>query len=123
MCPVRSDRRRSPRVFFLKNEEITFRLKKGGEKEARFPVLVKDLSLAGIGFILNRTESVAVRPGDRLIITDVHGAHATDFLIQSALHVEWVLDTNILDHVGFGCSFCELDETVKAKLENYFSAS
>ncbi len=123
MCPAKSDRRRSPRVFFLKSEDITFRLKKSGEEEARFQVLVKDLSLAGIGFILKRTEHVVVRPGDRMIIADVHGAHATDFLIQSALHVEWVLDTEILEHIGFGCSFSDLDETVQAKLENYISTS
>ena len=121
--PRKERPQKKPPGLFPEERRDHLPVKKGGEKEARFPVLVKDLSLAGIGFILNRTESVAVRPGDRLIITDVHGAHATDFLIQSALHVEWVLDTNILDHVGFGCSFCELDETVKAKLENYFSAS
>ena len=122
MLAAKSERRRSPRVFFLKREDITFGLKKPGEEEALFHVLVKDLSLAGIGFMLKRTEPVRVRPGDRLMISAVHNSHGTAFLAGSTLQVEWVLDTEILDHIGFGCSFRDLEKTIQAKLEKYISA-
>ena len=95
------------------------RLKILQEEDAFFQVLVKDLSLAGIGFLLERTETVTVRPQDRLEITEIQGANAVDFLAQTILEVEWVLDTDILDHIGFGCSFRNLNEAIQTKLEKY----
>ena len=113
------ERRRNPRVFFLKDDAMTVRLEKIGQQEAPFQVLVKDLSLAGIGFLLKRTEPVIVNSGDRLVITEIKGANAVDFLTHSALVVEWVVDTEILDHIGFGCSFNNLDKTTQSKLDRY----
>ncbi len=114
-----SERRKNPRVFFLKNDHVNARLKMLGGEEALFQVMIKDLSLAGIGFILERTEPVIVGPGDRLAITTIQGANAVDFLTQTTVKVEWVLDTDILDHIGFGCSFLNLNKAIQAKLDQY----
>ena len=122
MHAQKSERRKNPRVFFLKNEDINARLKKLGGEEAFFQVLVKDLSLAGIGCILKRTEPEMVSPGDQLVITTLQGTKAPDFLTQSTLKVEWVLDTDILDHIGFGGSFLNLDRAILAKLDEYVSS-
>ncbi len=113
------ERRRNPRVFFLKDEAMAVRLEKIGKAEPPFQVLVKDLSLAGIGFLLKRTEPVIVHSGDRLVITEIKSANAVDFLTHSALVVEWVVDTEILDHIGFGCSFHNLGKTTQSKLDRY----
>ncbi|MDJ0990051.1 MAG: PilZ domain-containing protein [Desulfobacterales bacterium] len=94
-------------------------MEKIGQQEAPFQVLVKDLSSAGIGFLLKRTEPVIVNSGDRLVITEIKGANAVEFLTHSALVVEWVVDTEILDHIGFGCSFNNLDKTTQSKLDRY----
>ena len=122
MHAQKNERRKNPRVFFLKNEDINARLKKLGGEEAFYQVLVKDLSLAGIGCILKRTEPEMVSPGDQLVITTIQGTNAPDFLTQSTLKVEWVLDTDILDHIGFGGSFLSLDRAILAKLDEYVSS-
>ena len=98
------------------------RLTKLSGEEAFFQVLVKDLSLAGIGCILKRTEHELVHPGDRLVITNIQGTNAPDFLTHSSLEVEWVLDTEMLDHIGFGCSFLNLERTIQAKLDEYVAS-
>ncbi len=118
----KSERRKNPRVFFLKNEDLEARLKMLGGEETLFQVLVKDLSLAGIGYLLERTAPVTVRPGDQLVINQIQGANAVDFLTGAVLKVEWVLDTEILDHIGFGCSFLKLDRARQAKLDKYIRA-
>ena len=118
----KSERRKNPRVFFLKNEDVEARLKMFGGEETLFQALVKDLSQAGIGFLLERTVPVVIRPGDKLVINQIRGADAVDFLTAATLKVEWVLDTDILDHIGFGCSFLELSGAAQAKLDKYFLA-
>ena len=122
MGAEKSERRRNPRIFFLKDEYIGVQLKKRHAEGATVHAMVKDLSLAGIGFLLRRTEPVIVAPGDRLIVANIQGTNAVDFLIQSTLEVEWVLDTDVLDHIGFGCSFLNLKSSTQAKLETYVSA-
>jgi hypothetical protein len=57
------------------------------------------------------------------MISTVHNSHGTAFLAGSTLQVEWVLDTELLDHIGFGCSFRDLDKTIRAQLEKYISAA
>ena len=118
----KSERRKTPRVFFLKNDNLEARLKMLGGEETFFQVLVKDLSVAGMGFLLERTEPVIVRPGDQLVIHQLQGVDAVDFLTATSLEVEWVLDTEILDHIGFGCSFLKLDRATQAKLDQYILA-
>ncbi len=118
----KSERRKNPRVFFLKNEDVEARLQMVGGEETFFQALVKDLSRAGIGFLLERTVPVTIRPGDRLVINQIRGADAVDFLTTATLKVEWVLDTDILDHIGFGCSFLELNGDAQAKLDKYILA-
>ncbi len=115
----KSERRKNPRVFFLKNEDMEARLEMLGGGETLFQARVKDLSSAGIGFLLERTAPVIVRSGDQLVINQFQSASAIDFLAGTTLEVEWVLDTDILDHIGFGCSFLKLDRAMQARLEKY----
>ncbi len=123
MRSEKSERRRNPRIFFLKKDDMHARLRMLSGEEALLQVLVKDLSLAGIGFLLERTETVTVRPQSRLVITKINGTNAAvDFLAQTTLEVEWVLDTAILDHIGFGCRFLNLNKGIQAKLEEYILA-
>lgn len=93
-----------------------------GGDETHFQVRVKDLSSAGIGFLLERTDSVVVRPGARLVLASIQGANAVDFLTQAIIEVGWVVDTDILDHVGFGCRFIELNRDTQVKLDKYILA-
>lgn len=122
MCAEKGDRRKNRRVFFLKNDDMKARLTFLGGDETHFQVRLKDLSSAGIGFLLERTEPVVVRPGARLVLTSIQGANAVDFLTQAIIEVGWVVDTDILDHVGFGCRFIELNRATQVKLDKYILA-
>lgn len=117
------ERRHNRRVFFLKDNDVNAKLKVLGGVETHFQVRVKDISLAGMGFLLERGEPVVPSPGDRLIITRVQEAKAVDFLTQTTLEVQWVVDTALLDHIGFGCSFPDLDRATQATLNDYIMAS
>ena len=117
------ERRHNRRVFFLKDNDVHAKLKVLGGNGACLQVRVKDISLAGIGFLLERTEPIIPSPGDRLIINRVQEARAVDFLTQTTLEVQWVVDTALLDHIGFGCRFLDLDRATQATLEDYIMAS
>jgi c-di-GMP-binding flagellar brake protein YcgR len=117
------ERRHNRRVFFLKENDVNATLKMLGGVETYFQVRVKDISLEGMGFLLERTEPVIPSSGDRLIISRVQEAKAVDFLTQTTLEVQWVVDTALLDHIGFGCSFLNLDPATQTTLNNYIMAS
>lgn len=117
------ERRHNRRVFFLKDNDVHAKLKVLGGIETYVQARVKDISLAGMGFLLERTEPSILSPGDRLIITRVQEAKAVDFLTQTTLEVQWVVDTALLDHIGFGCRFVNLDHATQATLDDYILAS
>jgi len=117
------ERRNNRRVFFLKNNDLNAQLKPLSWVDSHFQARVKDISLAGIGFVLERTQPVIVSLGDRFLITSIQEANAVHFLTRTTLEVEWVVDTDMLDHIGFGCSFLNLDSVTQATLDEYIIAS
>lgn len=121
MNSEQKERRKHRRIYFSKNDAVYAHLRNLNEEETIVEARMKDLSEGGIGFMLQRNDSMRVRPEDRLAITAIEGSAYMDFLIQVELVVKWIVDTDILDHIGFGCIFETVDASVQEKVKRYIS--
>jgi len=111
------EQRRHPRIFFSPTDGVTGTvsfLNLVGESD--FTAGVLDLSESGIGFSLRRGTVDGLKAGDQLYLEEVVGAPDLEELVAVTMQVRWVIDHEILGHVGVGCEFINLPESVKDQI-------
>ena len=122
MSEHKPERRRYTRVFFSKHDDLEGILKFSDNHERLFTATVKDLSEGGIGFAVKRDKKNKIIEGSQLTLQKIQGSEHLGFLTDLKLEVIWVFECDEFEHVGFGCRFLDMPQTLREKIRNYVKA-
>ena len=78
-----------------------------------------NISVGGLHFTIKRNELISLKIGDRLILTKLMGNSPLQIVSDIEVEIKWVLDYQLMKHVGFGCEFRNLSDMMRTQLSNF----
>ena len=112
-------RRNYKRVFYTaENRMIGFFLFPDKEQEI-VVAQIMNVSVGGLHFTIKRNEMLSLQIGDRLILTKVIGNSPLRMISNIEMEIKWVLDHQMMKHVGFGCEFHNLPEIIRSQISHF----
>ncbi len=119
MSNAPDNRRRYRRILFTIEDKIngTFSIP-GGESR---PISVKILNLGegGIHFVVNPKDNDKIKTGAKLILLQIEGPDPLRYLVNIDAEVKWVLNHDIMEHVGVGCEFLNISENSRLQIRSF----
>lgn len=82
---------------------------------------VANISVGGVGFIAPKVAIRDLQAGDFLTLNQIDGHQDLDFITSIRLEVKWILNSQILEHLGFGCEFISTPQSVHDKLLTFIA--
>ena len=62
-----------------------------------------------------------IQQNDIILLDKVVGNQALDFMTDLELEVKWVLDSELMENLGFGCSFCNIPESSRDRIISFMN--
>ncbi len=112
------EQRESRRHYFTADENIVgvFYIK---ELDTRVTLKIANICNGGIYFSSKRDTSIEHLKNTPIYLEEIKGHSALNFTDNIKLIIRWVLDKEILQHVGFGCQFINLPEHIFKQIDDF----
>lgn len=120
MRTERKERRKCERIFFSDKDGITGLFAFPDNYTTVITADITDLGEEGICLILAQDDEEAelLHEGDHLILTEIKGVEALQFLSNMEIEVRWTLN---LKHFAAGCEFLNVSQTIKEQLRQFMN--
>ena len=116
------ERRCCKRVFYSAEDRMIGVFVIPGNKRKILEVHVMNVSVGGLHFTISRKETISLKTGDRLILTKLMGNSPLRIVSEIETKIKWVLDYRLMKHVGFGCEFLNLPDTIRSQISNFIES-
>ncbi len=110
------ERREHKRILFSFRDEIIGVFVHTGDINDLLTLNVMNISEGGIGITYKREINKKLRRGDRLLLKKITGPKPLDSISNVTTQIQWILDNHYLDHIGFGCKFLNIPETIRDRI-------
>ena len=103
------EKRQFKRIYYSM-EEAAMSILSPAEKHASilYPAQLVNLSEGGLGFSMERPSVSVPEQGQHLVLRDLKGKSELAFLGGTTMEVRWLLDSETVKYIGFGCQFVDL---------------
>jgi hypothetical protein len=115
------ENRRSRRHYFNPEENITgvFYIK---ELDKRVTLKIANICNGGLYFSSKRGQTIDHLKNSSIFLEEIKGRSALSFTDNIQLVIRWVLDKDVLQHVGFGCQFINLPKEIFKQIDSFVEA-
>lgn len=116
-----SGKRRYKRVFYSAEDRMIgfFMLP---DLQGQLVAQIMNVSVGGLHFTIKRNEMLTLRIGDRLILTKIIGSSPLRIVSNIEMEIKWILDHQMMKHVGFGCEFHNLPDSIRSHITHYIES-
>ncbi len=125
MTKKNMEKRQYKRLFFSKDQNImaTVSLPHHIENTVEVPIL--NLSEGGIfiRFSQQNKQLATAQKGEHLILKEIRGITPPVRINTTNMEIRWLLKDKLLDHMGFGCEFKDMNEASKKQLHQLIADS
>jgi len=121
----RKEERQFERVLFSLEENVVgvFNFLWNNKEFISFAASILNLSAGGLQFILRRDDDNGVRVGDRLLLQKIKGNEKLTFCANMELEIRWIIDVQYLEHIGVGCRFQNISDTLREKIGQFIDGA
>lgn len=127
IAPEFFQKRRHQRIYFTlqTGPRITLGVAGSHDDNAVLKAGIMDLSEAGVGFVVNKSESspLLLSTGEKVKILSVEGDPQIQLLKGVTLEIRWVMNTPEIPFVGHGGLFLDLNGPLKDDLRHIVEAA
>jgi hypothetical protein len=116
------ERRRYLRVFYSAEDRMIGIFVVPGKKQKILEAHVMNVSIGGLHFTVDRNGTIPLKIGDRLTLKKLIGNSPLRIVSDIEVEIKWILDHRSMKHVGFGCEFQELPETIHYQLSSFIES-
>ncbi len=90
--------------------------------DTRLDLLIMDLSVGGMRGIVAKEEANQLREEEIVRLEGIGGVVNFHPGRSIEMRVKWIMNMNLFDHVGMGCEFIDLPETIAREIERFVDA-
>ncbi len=83
------------------------------------PFHVANISIGGIGLIANKDIIKTINTSDILILNNITGNRHLEFMKNLKLEVKWVLNSEIMENIGVGCSYTGISDSIVEQISDF----
>jgi len=119
------EKRNSRRAFFTLDDNIStnvFSSSNGGSNDGKpFSVTLLSISVGGLSVTARRQKFSSVKPGDRLIFTDIQTPQPLGTIEKVEAVVKYVVADDHSIRMALGCEFDTIPELYKEKIDFFIN--
>jgi hypothetical protein len=119
MSNEKVEKRKSSRVFFNMEEEITATISSIQETDQSIPVTILSIGTGGLSFMVNRYKLPKVKERDRLALSSINTPSPLGPIEHIEAVVKYILDFQHSVRLSLGCEFLQNPEPLIKKIEKY----
>ncbi len=113
-----SEQRQYERVFFSASQHIEGSFSVAQDASDEYQVAILNLSEGGMHFTQSRDGMKNISEGDIVILRGMSGPDPLNFTQDIKMAIKWILDTDFLEHVSYGCEFLDLTPDLREKIRD-----
>lgn len=113
---VRKERRRFKRIPFAEDDGIVGIFK---VPEISISSQIRDISIGGLQFGLEKEQAKKLRAGDILILTGIKGTANIELDDGIELEIKWMKELENSGYVAVGCEFKSMSEKVQQQIHEF----
>ncbi len=118
---MKKDLRKCARHTFSSAEKINAFCQHSLDDEL-MPFHVANISKGGIGLIANKDIIIkTINVSDILILNHITGNSHLAFMTNLKLEVKWVLNSEIMKNIGFGCSYTVISDSMVEQISGFIT--
>ena len=122
MSNAPDNRRRFHRILFTVEDNINGTLSIPGGENRPISVKILNLGEGGIHFVVYPKDNDKIKTGAKLILLQIEGPDPLRYLVNVDAEVKWVLNHNIMEHVGVGCEFLNIPENSRMQIRSFVAS-
>lgn len=119
MAEQGKEKRKFKRIPFSPEKKMTAICIHPGNDNESITMNISNISVGGVGLIAKKDKIKALDINDNLILNQVEGHRDLDFMKEIKLEVKWILNSEIMEHVGFGCEFINASDLFVQKIQRF----
>jgi c-di-GMP-binding flagellar brake protein YcgR len=117
MTKSEKERRLHKRVVFTLEDGIVGIFDPPGvSQQQRITAQVLNLSEGGLQLTFDTVLKHRIKPGDRLLLTEIRGSNPAEVIVNIDSEVRWISRSQLSEKIGIGCEFRNLLAETKQKL-------
>jgi len=116
-----TEKRKFIRVPFSSSEKINAICKCPDGNGGPVSLHIANISEGGLGLMANKNDIASIQQNDILILDKVVGNQNLSFMMNLELEVKWVLNSEHMTNIGFGCCFLNIPESFKDRIINFMN--
>jgi len=105
------NRRKYKRALFEFEDKVSGIFSIPGKSERPITAAILNLSRGGIHITVDTKDESKIKPGNILILIQIKGPSPLQYLVNIDTEVKWVLDHEIMEHIGIGCEFVNISQS------------
>lgn len=113
--------RKYRRIPFSSTENVDAVCRYPDDNEPVMRLHIANISEGGLGLMMSKATGVSVKKDDILYLEGVVGNRELEFVRDLELEVMWVLDSDLLSMIGFGCRFKNLPGSVRSGILQFMN--
>ena len=117
-----TEKRKFKRVPFSSSEKIDAICKCPDGNGGLVSLHIANICEGGLGLMANKKDIAAIQQNDILILDKVVGNRNLSFMVNLELEVKWVLDSQDMANIGFGCCFINIPDSYKDRIINFMNS-
>lgn len=111
------EKRRYDRVYFNPNDDVTGRFHFPDSPDGIFEAKILNLSIGGMYFTAKRDADLNFQTNDIVILKEIQTSINFHLDISVTLKVRRVQNHEIVEFVGYGCEFVEINDSDLAQVD------
>lgn len=119
MAEQGNEKRKFKRIPFSPEKKMTAICTHSGNDNESITMNISNISAGGVGLIIKKDKIKGLDVADILILNQVVGHQELAFMKEIELEVKWILNSEIMEHVGFGCEFVNTSGSMVEKIQNF----
>lgn len=121
MCPefIKDERRRYQRFPFSPAEAAKGLFLVPGIGERPIEANIINLSMGGLHFTPKAGRNTKINRGDKLAFLHLIPVNAEPLILNIDASVVWIVDPQMLDHIGIGCKFVNISDSSRNRLQSF----
>ncbi len=112
------EKRQYERIFFSTDQHIKGLFSLAQDASEGFKISILNLSKGGMHFTQNRQGLHGLKEGDVIVLRGMSGQDPLNFTQDIQVKIKWILDTDFLEHVGYGGEFLNLTTDLQEIFSN-----
>jgi c-di-GMP-binding flagellar brake protein YcgR len=113
------ERRQHRRVIFTINENINGQFLIPGIGKKPISSYILNMSMGGLHFTPKKGKNNEVKKGDRLVFMHLNIPHSDPLILNIDAEIKWVINPDMLEYIGIGCSFTNLSDSSRKRLKSF----